>query len=92
MLEAAGAQNRPDAFGPALAVVSARPLSNLSVDDDVADGLFGEVVGRLDVGGGGKGGIGNTGARDGWQGLPTPSLRIRLRAISGVAALSWFYQ
>ena len=55
LLQAAGAQYRPDTFGPTLPMVAACALGQLPVDDDVADGLFGEVVGGLNAGGGDEG-------------------------------------
>ena len=48
----AGGDRCPNAFEPALAGVAARTLSDLSVDDHEADGLFGEIVGWFEAGSG----------------------------------------
>ena len=50
-----GADGRPNAFAPALAFIAACALCDTPVDNEVADGLLGHVVGWLNPRGGDEG-------------------------------------
>jgi hypothetical protein len=47
ILLAAGGDHRPDAFPPTLAAFAARPLRDVTVDHEVSNRLFRQVVRRL---------------------------------------------
>jgi len=49
-LGGAGGEDGPDAFGPLASALAASSLGDAPVDGHEADGLFGEVVRRLDTG------------------------------------------
>ena len=54
VVNGAGSHDGPDAFTPAIAGFTAGSLCDKSVDDNEANGLFGNIVGRIDAGSGDK--------------------------------------
>ena len=58
ILLGAGGRHGPDAFAPALAVWAACALRHFSIDDHEADRSLGEVVRRLNAGGGDESEVG----------------------------------
>ena len=54
-LRLTGTDSRPDALGPVATFLASSALSNAAVDNEIANGLFGHVVGRLNAGCGDEG-------------------------------------